>query len=151
MKKRYIYLLYYKYHSGDDRQILDFSAFIGIFSSRRKAASLIKRYQKLAGFRDYPDAFSISRFAIDSLKGDTSRTFKLNYSKVYMLSHSYQDARGMDHDTFISFFSSWQKAYQALVRLKAHPDYSQHPCDFSIDSQQINLCGWVEGFIPYVL
>lgn len=58
-----VFLVQHSYEVGEDG-LYDETKLIGIYSSLDKAESIVERYKRLPGFRDYLDAFYISEHEI---------------------------------------------------------------------------------------
>ncbi|MCM3630409.1 hypothetical protein M3194_24045 [Paenibacillus glycanilyticus] len=59
-----IFIVQHSYEVGEDG-LYDETKLIGVYSSKEKAESVVKRYKRLPGFKDYLDAFYISEYEID--------------------------------------------------------------------------------------
>jgi hypothetical protein len=56
-----VFLLEHKYKINNYYE----SKLIGVFSTQKKAEETIIKYQKLPGFKDYPDSFNIEEYYLD--------------------------------------------------------------------------------------
>ena len=71
-----------------------------------------------------------------------------NNANVYFLCHEFFDGE-YDIVTDIAVYSTYQKAAEAIERLKKIPKFIDHPDSFEIGEVEIDKDYWQEGFFTY--
>ena len=69
----------------------------------------------------------------------------MHMNTVYVLQHEYEQW-GVDNVKFIGVYSTYQEAETAIKRLLPQPGFRNWPKGFTIDSYELNVDHWVEGF-----
>lgn len=120
---------------------------IGFYSSRKRVLDVIKKYRRVTGFCDYPDAFEVEEWEVDV---DDYNEVSCDYKEsIFYLSHEYYDGAMYDYLTDIGVYSSLEKAKNALRTYQKLPIFKEHSEGFVIDEYEINKDHWTEGFDIY--
>ncbi len=74
--------------------------------------------------------------------------------EVYIVQHCYEYEVAEDITKedikVIGIYSSWEKAEEAVQRLKSKEGFNRLPIDcFCIDRYEVNQDNWCDGFITY--
>ena len=69
-------------------------------------------------------------------------------NRVYLLHHAYEDAAGCDQVKLIGAYSSEAAAKAAVDRLRSQPGFRDRPNDFQIETYELDLDHWPQGFGP---
>ena len=70
--------------------------------------------------------------------------------KIYELTHEFENAlEGYDEITYISVYSTYKKAENALERLKNNPKFCDHPEGFIISPIEVDQTFWQDGFTSW--
>jgi len=67
-------------------------------------------------------------------------------NEVWVVQHSY-DEDGYEETKFIGVYSTKRKAQAAVNRLRKQPGFSDRPRDFFVDSYELDIDHWTEGFV----
>lgn len=111
---------------------------VGYFSDLSIVNRTIKDYQKITGFKDYPNDFTVCEHVVS---GE-------NVSSVFVLFHEYYVPKGdYDEVACLGLFVTKEEAETALNTYKRSLKYAGCPDGFSIDEYRINELNWIEGFI----
>ncbi|MCB9232146.1 MAG: hypothetical protein H6581_10810 [Bacteroidia bacterium] len=70
---------------------------------------------------------------------------------VFLVWHTHidEDLRGGEDVKFIGVFSTEAKALEIIEKFKLLPGFMEQPENFEISINEINKCGWEEGFFTY--
>jgi hypothetical protein len=71
-------------------------------------------------------------------------------SIVFVLQHARPKEDGDEDVKLIGVYSSEAAAEAAIARLRKQPGFSEYPNDFHLDSFELDVDHWTEGFgIPW--
>lgn len=112
---------------------------IGCFSTFAMVDRVRKKYQKLAGFQDFPNHFLIEKIPIFEMKK--------NVFSFYELTYFFDDGYGNDVVLYSGLFAARKKAKSERDILKKNLPFSLRQEDFSIFHVKTDRCSWCEGFV----
>lgn len=75
-----------------------------------------------------------------------------NIEKVYVVQHSYDYGENNEFTKvkFVGVYSSTEKAYEAIKRLRKLEEFNRYPITcFQVDVFTLNEDHWNEGFFSY--
>lgn len=129
------------------------SKLIGYFYDEKETKSLVKKYQSLSGFVDFPDGFVITKHIVDSVFNKSTEMViepiaesVISNDQVFELYYEFEHEDGHDGSELLAVFSSKQKAEDARKWIESFFNLQVLSGDLEIYENTVGFLGWAKGF-----